>query len=112
MSIALLLPCNLNHQAASFRVVCKKPSSSELGSELGNRDDTSWVDIYFQCGKLPLRITWGISGGKWLQQQLVNKGLVITHTASSSTPVDMVPPTSVGRTIVDVWEMAIECMKL
>ncbi len=107
MAIALLLPCELKHQAASLRVLSKSPSS-----ELGDYDDTSCIDVYFQCGKLPLRITWSVSGGKLLQQQLVDKGLVITNSASGSTPVDIVPPLPLGRTIVDTWKVAIQCMKL
>ncbi len=102
MAVALLLPCNLKHQAASLRVLSK--SLPEL------EDETSCIDVYFQCGSLPLRATWSVCGGK-LSQQLVDRGLVITNSTSGSAPVEIALPSPLG-TIVDTWKVAIQCMKL
>ncbi len=102
MAIALLLPCNLKPQAASLRVLSKSPLS-ELEDE-----ETSCIDVYFQCGSLPICATWSVRGGK-LFQQLIDQGLIITNSTSGSAPVEIALPSPVG-TIVDTWKVAIQCM--
>ncbi len=117
MAIELLLSCELKHQAATLRVFSKPSSSSTTKLDSSSDDIPPYIDISVQCGKLPLRATWSICGGRLLQQ-LADKDLIIMTNSTTNdnntctTPVDVAFPLSIGGTIFDTWKLALTCMIL